>query len=230
MRTLGIIPARAGSRRIPGKNWKPLAGRPLADYVMAAAAQATLLTEIVVSSDSEEVLALGHGYPNFHCIPRPAALSTATAPAISYVQHVLVHLAEAGLAPFDAVAIIQPTSPFTLPEDIDGTVRLLADSGADSAVSIVEIPHDLNPLKMKVFGAGGQLLPYFEPEAGRMAAHDLPKVYIRNGSVYVSTLATIEAGAVIGEDCRGYLMPRERSVDLNDPFDWQLAEFMLANR
>lgn len=226
MRILAIIPARAGSKRLPGKNWRLLAGRPLADYAMAAANAATLLTDIVVNSDSEEVLALGHGYANFHCIPRPAALSTERSPAIDYVTHTLACMKEMGKPAYDAVAIIQPTSPFTLAEDIDATVALLAESGADTAVSITEIPHDLNPLKLKILQEE-RLEPYFEPEAGRMAAHDLPKVYIRNGAVYVTTLETIHNGQIIGPDCRGHLMPRERSVDINDDFDWRLAEFLL---
>ena len=226
MRILAIIPARSGSKRLPGKNWRLLAGRPLADYVMAAAAAAKLPTDIVVNSDSEEVLTLGHGYTNFHCILRPAALSTDRSPAIDYVTHTLAHMESLGKSAYDAVAIIQPTSPFTLAADIDATISLLADSGADTAVSIIEIPHDLNPLKLKVL-RDERLAPYFEEEAGRMAAHELPQVYIRNGAVYVTTLKTIRQGQIIGPDCRGYLMPRERSVDINDDFDWRLAEFLL---
>ncbi len=228
MRTLGIIPARAGSKRLPGKNWRPLGGRPLADYALAAASAASLLTDVAVSSDSEAVLALANGYPDFHCILRPAALSTDTSPAIDYVKHALRTLAAAGLAPYDAVAIIQPSSPFTLAADIDATIRLLRESAADAAVSITEIPHDLNPLKLKTLDPNGRLQPYFEPENGRMAAHQLPRAYIRNGSVYVSRMATIQRGEIIGPDCRGYLMPRERSVDINDAFDWRMAEWLLA--
>jgi CMP-N,N'-diacetyllegionaminic acid synthase len=226
LKVLTIIPARAGSKRLPSKNWRPLAGRPLADYVLAATAAAKLPTDVVVNSDSEEVLALGHGYANFHCLLRPAALSTDRSPAIDYVTHTLAYMESLGKPAYDAVAIIQPTSPFTLAADIDATIALLANSGADTAVSITEIPHDLNPLKLKVL-RDERLAPYFEEETGRMAAHDLPQVYIRNGAVYVTTLETIRKGQIIGLDCRGYLMPRERSVDINDDFDWRLAEFLL---
>lgn len=229
MKTLAIIPARAGSKRVPGKNYRPLAGRPLADYAMAAAAAAASLTEVVVTSDSPEVLALAARYSNFHCILRPAALSTDTAAAITFVRHALAWMQERGHGPFDATCIVQPTSPFTLPGDIDATVRLLDDPAADSAVSVVATPHDLNPLKLKVL-KDGVLHPYYDDEAGRMAAHDLPATYIRNGSVYVSRLSLVESGSLIGTHCRAHLMPRERSVDINDEFDWQLAEFLLARK
>ncbi len=228
MKVLGIIPARAGSQRIPGKNWRLLNGRPLADYVMAATSAAKSITDIAVTTDSEEVLALAAQHSNFHGIRRPAALSTATAKAITYVEHTLEYMASLGKTNYEAVVIVQPTSPFTLAEDIDATVALLSDPDADSAVSIMEIPHDLNPLKFKTQDADGLLKPFYEAEAGRMAAHELPKIYVRNGSVYVARLATITAGKIIGDHCRGYLMPRERSLDLNDEFDWKMAEFMLA--
>ncbi|MBC6994149.1 acylneuraminate cytidylyltransferase family protein [Neolewinella lacunae] len=222
MRVLGIIPARAGSERVPGKNWRPLAGRPLIDYVLAAAAQATSLAEIVVSSDSEEVLALAAAYPGLIALRRPAELSGAAAPAIDYVRHALAERGD-----FAAVAIVQPTSPFTTAEDIDATVALLRSSGADSAVSVVEIPHDLHPYKFKTLD-GDRLVDYLTEEKGRMAAHELPKVYVRNGSVYVARRETIAAGHIIGPDCRAYRMPRERSVDINDPLDWAWAEFLLS--
>lgn len=200
------------------------------DYALAAAAATNSLTDVIVTSDSAEVLARAALYPHFHCIPRPAALSTSTSPAIAYVRHALAHMAGLGKSGYAAVVIVQPTSPFTLPEDVDATVALLNDPAADSAASVMEIPHDLNPLKFKTIAENGLLQPYYDDEAGRTAAHDMPKVFVRNGSVYAARIATIEAGKIIGDHCRGHLMPRERSLDINDEFDWRLAEFMLANQ
>ncbi len=123
--------------------------------------------------------------------------------------------------------IIQPSSPFTTAADIDATIDLLEASGADSAVSVMEVNHDLHPLKFKTM-QGDLLLPYFESEAGRMAAHELPRVYVRNCSVYASRRATLDGGQIIGDDCRGYVMPRERSLDINDSLDLSFAEFLLS--
>ena len=202
----------------------------MVDYVLDAAAGAKLLTDVAVTSDSEEVLARARLHPPFHCIPRPAALSTVLAPSIDYVRHALDYLGAQGRAGYHAIVIIQPTSPFTLAEDIDATVTLLADPAVDSAVSIMEIPHDLNPLKFKTLGTGDRLHPYLEDEAGRMAAHEMPKVYVRNGSVYATKVRAIDEGKVIGDHCVGYLMPRLRSHDLNDEFDWLVAEVLLKKQ
>lgn len=230
MKVLTIIPARANSERIRGKNWRPLGGKPLAEYAMFAALGSATPMDVLVSSDSPEVLASAAKVPGMMAVRRPDKLCTATSPAISYVHHALTWMQGKGKGPYEVVVIVQPTSPFTLGGDIDNTIALLSDPAADSAASIMEIPHDLNPLKLKTLDSTGLLQPYFEAEEGRMAAHELPRVYVRNGAVYVSRLDTIKSGKIIGDNCRGYLMPRERSLDLNDEYDWHLAEFMLAKK
>jgi CMP-N,N'-diacetyllegionaminic acid synthase len=94
-------------------------------------------------------------------------------------------------------------------------------------VSVVEVEHAVHPAKFKVM-QDDRLLPYLEEERGRMASHELPRVYVRNCSVYATRRTVIDCGQVIGADCRGYLMPRERSLDINDEMDFALAEFMLT--
>ena len=230
MRVLGIIPARAGSKRVPNKNIRLLGGKPLVCHAMEAALGSTLLTAIAVSSDSERVLELAGRYPTLLAVPRPAELAADESPAIDYVNQVLQFVRTRGEAPFDAVAIVQPTSPFTLPEDIDATIRLLAGSEADSAVSVMKIPHDLNPLKFKTLAADNRLLPYFEEEQDRMAAHQLPDIYVRNGSVYVSRIATLAGGSIVGRDSRAYVMPKERSLDINEEEDFLWGEYVLEKQ
>lgn len=110
-------------------------------------------------------------------------------------------------------------------KDIDNTIRLLKNSNADSSVSVMKLDHATHPIKMKVM-EGDKLNPFLEEERGRMAEHELPTIFVRNCSVYVSTLETIQAGKIIGEDCRGYVMPMERSVDINNPIDFDFAEFL----
>jgi CMP-N-acetylneuraminic acid synthetase len=224
MNILGIIPARAGSKRIPNKNIKNFAGKPLVQYIIEASCGSSLLTDIVVSSDSREVLAIAGKFNKVITLYRPENLASDDSPAIDYVKHTLEYLSP---KKYDIIVILQPTSPLTLSEDIDKTIRKLIDTGSDSAVSIVELSHMINPLKLKVL-SGDKLLSYLEEEKGRMAAKELPKVYVRNCAVYVSTINTIEKGQIIGEDCRGYLMPQERSVDINDPLDFAFAEFLFS--
>lgn len=226
MRVLAIIPARGGSKRVPRKNVRLLGGKSLVARSIEACLAATTLTKTVVSSDDGEVLAIAGQYPNVVALRRPDEISTDTALAIEYVRHALTTLEGVGDPPYDAVAIVQPSSPFTWAADIDACVRLLeASPAADSAVSVMEIDHAIHPLKLKRM-EGATLLPYLDEERGRMAAHELPKLFVRNCSVYVSRRSTLERGDVLGVVSHAYLMPRERSIDINDELDWKFAEFM----
>jgi CMP-N-acetylneuraminic acid synthetase len=204
-----------------------LGGKPLVAWSIEAARAARGVDRLVVSSDDEKVLELAAKYDARLPLRRPDELCTDTSPAIDYVRHALTTLERAGERRFDAIAIVQPSSPFTTAGDIDATIGLLESSGADSAVSVMEVSHDLHPLKFKVM-SDDRLLPYFEAEAGRMAAHELPRVFVRNCSAYAVRRETIDAGQIIGNDCRGYIMPRERSLDINDDMDLAFAEFLLT--
>ncbi len=229
LKSLGIIPARGGSKRLPRKNVRLLGGKPLVAWTIEAARGARRLTRLVVSSDDREVLDIAAGYERQLPLVRPAEISADQSPAIDYVRHALDVLEGQGQGPFDAVVIVQPSSPFTLGEDIDATVELLAESGADTAVTVMQLDHAVHPLKMKILD-GDRLLPYLEDERGRMAAHELPAIYVRNCSVYVTRRSTIDRGQMIGDDCRAYVMPRERSLDINEELDLLFAEFLLARK
>jgi CMP-N,N'-diacetyllegionaminic acid synthase len=229
VRVLGIIPARGGSKRLPRKNLRPLGGKPLVARAIEMARAARSIDRLVVSSDDDEVLEIAAKYDSRLALQRPDELCTDTSLAIEYVRHALATLEKAGESRFDAVAIVQASSPFTMPTDIDATIELLDTSGAECAVSVTEVSHDLHPLKFKTM-QGDRLFPYFAEEAGRMAAHDLPRVFVRNCSVYVTRRNTLDSGKIIGDDCRGYVMPRERSLDINDELDLAFAEFLLPAR
>lgn len=222
MKILGIIPARAGSKRVKNKNKRKLAGKELVRYAIEASLQTTLLTTIVVSSDDHDILNIAAEYTGIQPLKRPEAIADDMAPAIAYVQHAI----EVLKTPFDYIVIIQPTSPFTTGKDIDQTIQILLDSDADSSVSVMKLDHAIHPVKMKVLD-GPELKPYMEAENGRMAAHELPELYVRNCSVYVSTIENIRKGKIIGDHCLAYVMPRERSIDINDPIDFEFAEFIL---
>lgn len=228
MQVLGIIPARGGSKRLPRKNVRELAGKPLLAWVIDAALGASKIDRLVVSSDDDEILDIAAARDPRMPLRRPAELCTDVSLAIDYVQHALAAIESSEATRFDAVAIVQPSSPLTQSSDIDGSIALLEATGADSAVTVVEVAHDLHPTKFKVM-QGDRLLPYFEQENGRIAAHELPKVYVRNCSVYVTRRQAIDQLKIIGDDCRGFVMPRERSIDINDELDLAFAEFRLAH-
>jgi CMP-N-acetylneuraminic acid synthetase len=223
---LGIIPARGGSKRLPEKNLKKIGGKALYIRVIEAALQSRTLSAIAISSDNTEILENSARYKNIEVIQRPAHISTEDSHAIDYVRHALDFMKEKGRE-FDAVVILQPSSPLTMPEDIDNTVNLLIRSGADTAVSVVKVAHMLNPLKLKIM-EGDRLMPFIEDEKGRMTYKEIPEVYVRNCAVYATMKHVIEKGGIIGDDCRGYVMPPARSVDINDEFDFLFAEFLYS--
>ena len=209
-----------------GKNVRLLAGKPLVSYAIEAALKSSLITDTAVSSDSQEVLEIASTYNNIKAIERPAELAGDLSPAIDYVQHAIQQYA----CTFDYVVIIQASSPLTQSNDIDETIRiLLKQPEADSSASVMQLDHAIHPVKLKTM-KHNLLTPYWEEENGRMAAHDLPKLFVRNCAVYVTKRETLEEGKIIGDNCLGYEMPRVRSVDINDEFDFLLAEFLFEKR
>ncbi|MBX7167449.1 MAG: acylneuraminate cytidylyltransferase family protein [Pirellulales bacterium] len=225
-RVLGIIPARGGSKRLPRKNLCMLGGKTLVARALETALAAERLTRVVVSSEHPEILALARSYGDEYALQRPEEISRDTSMAIEFVHHALGALEGAGEPRFDAVAIVQPSSPLTRPSDIDATIELLETSGAESCVTVAKIEQSIHPYKLKTL-RGDQLVPYFEDERGRMAQHQLPPLYARNGSVYATRRDVINRGKVLGDDCRAVVMPREYSVDINDEIDLQFAEFLV---
>lgn len=228
MRTLGIVPARGGSQRIPRKNLQVVGGAPLVLRALRTALAATRLARVVVSSDDDEILGLVADLDPAASLRRPSELATSTAPAIGYVRHALAQVEDPS-RPYEAVAIIQPSSPFTRPEDIDGCLELLEATAADSVVTVVELDHAFHPSKMKSLD-GDRLVPLLMEEQGRTMAHELPPVYVRNGSVYACSRRAIDRGDLLGGDSRAVPMPRSRSLDLNSEFDLELARFLLSRQ
>lgn len=218
---LGIIPARQGSKRVPGKNTKLLAGIPLIEYALKAAVDSEWLTTLVVSSDDDTIASIVSKYPSVRYINRPKELASDTSPAIDYVKHAFDVLGDK----FDVVVIIQPTTPFVLASDIDGTIDLLVKNNAATSVSVVRLEQMHHPLKLKIM-KGSTLLPLLTDEGPIKAAHELPDVYSRNGGVYATTTETIMKGLIIGDPCVGYVMPFERSIDINYSIDFEFAEFL----
>lgn len=220
MRTLALIPARGGSQRVPRKNLAVLGGKTLVRRALETALAAGCFDVVALSSEDPEILAEAEGL-DVAPVERPAELATATARAYDVVVHALEDLGR-----FDAVGIVQATSPFTAPEDLAGAVALLERTGAASVVSVSRVDAADHPLKLKVLD-GDRLLPWLA-EDSMTPSHELPELWVRNGSVYVSRREVIEAGLLVSEDdCRGYVMPPERSYDVDTPRDLAFAEFLL---
>jgi CMP-N,N'-diacetyllegionaminic acid synthase len=225
---LGVIPARGGSRGIPHKNLAMIGGRPLLAYTADAARQSTRLTRTLVSTDDEQIAvaarALGLEVPAL----RPRELAQDETPMLPVLQHALAMTRDRGFDP-DAVTLLQPTSPLRRAEHVDAAVALFEATGADSVVSVVEVPHQYNPVS--VMQMNGERLRPFLPGVAPTRRQDKPRVLARNGpAVLVVKAAVIEAGSLYGDDCRPLLMTPEDSLDIDSPWDLALVEFALSRR
>lgn len=222
---LGIIPARAGSKRVPQKNFKPFAGTTLTDLAIQQALDSKLLDKIVVNSDAEEVLKIASGYEGVTPMARPAAIAGDESPAIDYMHYTLDELEKAGES-YDYVVIIQPSSPLRSGADIDNTVQMLLDKPeSSSSVSVVQLAHMVHPYKIKEM-EGDLLRPWLVDEGQKTAAHEIPDLFVRNCAVYVFKTENLRNNVTYGDSCLGYLMPPETSADINDPLDFEFAEFL----
>ena len=221
---LCIIPARGGSKRLPGKNSKPLLGKPLIGYAIAAAKESKYVDTVVVSTDDEAIAAVARNCGAEVPFMRPAELATDTARTIPVLQHAVSYYESKGEV-FDLIVLIQPTSPGVLAEDVDAAIEKLLQSGANSCVSICEITD--RPELMYRLADDGHITPYVGGSEAR--SQDMPPLYRLNGAVYVTPRDTLMKENKIYDDQNGtaILMPRERSTDIDTPLDFALAETLM---
>jgi CMP-N,N'-diacetyllegionaminic acid synthase len=227
LEVLGIIPARRGSKTIPRKNLTSLLGRPLIAHTCDAAVQSKLLTRIVASTDDNDIAAIVRAAGIEVPFLRPSELAEDSTPMLPVIEHVLSQLGESYRP--DVVVLLQPTSPLRRAVHVDSAIRLLMDTGADTVVTVVEVPHNFNPesvLRM----SDGVLTPY---QAGTpiLRRQDKPRVYARNGpAVLVNKTSVIHSGRLYGDLTRGLVMNRAESIDIDNPEDLEIAEFYLKRR
>jgi len=228
MITLAIVLARGNSKGIPRKNVTLIGGKPLIQYTIAAAREAASVDRIVVSTDSDEIaevaLAAGAEVP----FRRPAELSGDAAPSIDGILHAVSWFEIAGYAP-DAVVLLQPTSPFRTSTDIDDAVALMIDRGADSVVSVS--PAIDHPLWTKTVRADGTLEEYVKGDTIPSRRQDLPPAYVLNGAIYLSsTVELIRTRSLCRPSSLAYVMPIERSIDIDTPWDLHIADLIMSNQ
>jgi CMP-N,N'-diacetyllegionaminic acid synthase len=230
LRILGVIPARGGSKGVPRKNVKLLAGKPLLQYTIDAALEATTLTRVVLSTDDEEIASLGRELGADAPFLRPDHLADDQAPMLGVVQHAVEALETVSDSPYDGVCLLQPTSPMRPAGLIDRCVALFEESGADAVITVLSVPHEHNPHWVFEPDADGWLrlaTGEAQPIARRQ---DLPAAYHREGSVYVTRRAALDAGSLYGDRVLGVHIDPALSVNIDGPSDWTRAEQLLSAR
>jgi CMP-N-acetylneuraminic acid synthetase len=212
MEILGLIPARGGSKGIPRKNLAPVAGKSLLAWTVDAAHGAETLTRVVVSTDDDEIAAAAGA----EVLRRPAELGGDDTPMLDVIRHAIAELRP------DLLVLLQPTSPLRRSEHVDGAVSLLLETDADSVVSVCEVPHRYEPDSLMDL-VDGRLV-------ARGKAHSRQEkatVYARNGPAVLALRADRLGRDLYVGDCRAFVMDQRSSLDVDTPFDLEVAELLL---
>jgi CMP-N-acetylneuraminic acid synthetase len=229
MKVLAIIPARAGSKGVPGKNKKLLAGKPLIRYSIDAAKACPAVTHIAVSTDDVDIISIAE-QSGVHAIRRPEELATDKAPMVPVIEHVLDAVGANGR--FDAILLLQPTSPLRTSTHIADAIALLAaHPAADGVLSVMRL-YDHHPARIKKIGDNGYLTDFCMPEEDAAGRADLnPPAYIRNGAIYLTRLPYFLAHKTVKRgNMLPYEMPSDLSVNIDEPIDFTVAESILSQR
>lgn len=222
---LGVIPARGGSKGLPGKNLRVLGRLSLLGHAIASAREATRLTRFIVSTDSPAIADEARRHAAEVPFLRPAELATDEAGMVPVLQHAVRWLESAAGTRPDFVVTLQPTSPFRTGADIDQTVGKLLETGADSAQTVTEATY--HPFFMKTLD-GDRTVPLFPDGHKYVRRQDAPPVYQPSGAVYVTRYEVLmHEGRVLGADNRAVVSDFEPSVNIDTEWDFLLAELVL---
>jgi sialic acid synthase SpsE/CMP-N-acetylneuraminic acid synthetase len=230
-RVLAIVLARGGSKSVPKKNIKPLAGVPLIGHTLREAKRSRLISRLVVSTDSEEIARVAREYGADVPFLRPAELSTDQATSKDCLQHAAAFCEKEEGRTYDYVIELMCTNPLKTVEDIDAVLEKLFATAADSVIGVARL-WDHHPARIKKI-IEDRIVDFCVPEPNDARRQDLvPPAFIRNGSIYAMRrdVLMIQDRRYGTADSRPYLFPDERTVNIDSPEDWQAAEIMLRAR
>lgn len=220
---LGLVPARGGSKGLPGKNIKPLHGKPLLAYAAEAARESGVVDRVVLTTDDDGIADVGRASGLEVPFLRPAWLAQDDTAMLPVITHAVDTLAREGWVA-DIIVLLQPTSPLRTGAHIRRSVEMLSETGADSVVSVLELPRHLSPDYVMRLDDGR--LVSFLPEGQRVTRRqDARLAYVRDGTVYTFWRRTLaEKGSLYGDDCRPLVVPAAESLTIDSPDDWAEAE------
>ena len=217
MNIIGIIPARGGSKGIPRKNLVKISNTPLIGFTIIAAKKSKFISDVIVSSDDEEIIEISRNYGADVPFIRPQKLSNDNTPMISVIKHSLDYFKNIFLN-IDALVLLQPTSPLRDEKHIDEAIQLFLESNASSVVSVTTVPHQYSPECLLKINNEGFLDPisskkYFNRQ-------DKPKYYARNGpAIVVINPEVISKNDLYGDNSIPYIMDIEQSIDIDNLSD-----------
>jgi len=221
---LGIVPARGGSKGIPRKNIRPLAGKPLLEYTANAALSATLLSRVWLSTEDLEIAEVGKAAGLEVPFFRPPELSEDSTPMVDVVLHA-IRWAQENQQEYDAVCILQPTSPLRSSMTIDRSISLLWDRHVDSVVSVRPVPLECNPHWVFFETSDGLLRPSLGDAPPITRRQQLPPAYHLDGTIFVTrTQSVVNHHSLTGGRLLGMISAADESFDLDTQEQWQVLE------
>jgi N-acylneuraminate cytidylyltransferase len=232
VKVLGVITARGGSKAIPGKNLKPLGGKPLIAYTIDAARESGVFDRTILSTDDAAIADVARKLGCELPFVRPAALAADETKHLDVMVHAVRTMCDQGYVA-DAVMILQPTAPLRRAEDIRASVDLLASSGADSVVSVSAVPAHYNPMRTLRLDERGLATLFVTGAPVRTRINrrqDMPEAWTMNGAVYLFRTSVILAAepSLYGDSTAAYVMPEPYGISIDDLADWEHAERTLA--
>jgi CMP-N,N'-diacetyllegionaminic acid synthase len=220
----GVIPARGGSKGLPGKNLRILGMLSLVGHAVASSRDSSRMTRFIVSTDDPAIADEARRHGAEVPFQRPAELANDEAGMVPVLQHAVRWLESSGVRP-DLIVTLQPTSPFRIGADIDLTVAKVIDTGADSAQTLVEASY--HPFFMKTLD-GDRTTPLFPDGHKYVRRQDAPPVFQPSGAVYVTRYEVLmHQGRVLGQDNRAVVKSFESSVNIDTEWDFLLADLLL---
>lgn len=221
---LAIIPARGGSKGIPRKNIRMLAGKPLIAWTIEEAKKSKYIDRLILSSEDEEIIKVAKEWGCEVPFVRPAELAKDDTPGIEPVLHAI-----SMLPGYDYVVLLQPTSPLRLVDDIDGCIETCVSSSAPSCVSVTEV--NQHPYLMYKIDKTGSLEPFRDQKKEIYRRQDLPLVYILNGAVYFAESHFLRKNrSFLKPLTKAFVMARERSLDIDNEVDLRFFEILAGDR
>lgn len=222
---LGIIPARGGSKGLPRKNILNIAGKPLIAWTIEEAEKSKYIDRVILSSEDEEIIQVAISWGCDVPFRRPKELAEDHSPTNDVIKDILIKLSTR----YDYIVLLQPTSPLRIVKDIDGCIERCVKQRVNACVTVTQA--EKSPYWMYYLDSSDSMQPLLDSEDNKLRRQDLPNIYALNGAVYVVQCQSfIENRNFLTGQTLAYVMPKERSMDIDTELDFHLANFLLENR
>ncbi len=225
---IAVIPARGGSKRLPGKNLMPIAGKPLIAWTIEAALASKVFDRVIVSTDSPEIAEVSRKYGAEVPFLRPDELAEDQTTTMDVLVHLILQLKQNKDFSYSHLTLLQPTSPLREAKNITDAVKFFSEKQADAVISICKTEH--SPLWSNTLPKDNNLIGFLSKDIQKTRSQNLPDYYRLNGALYICEINRMleEKTLYLSSSCYGFVMSRKNSIDIDDQIDFDLAEIYLT--